>query len=55
MLQDMDPVMHNAPKDYLEHIGTANLKEMIRLIELARRLATIRNQGLSEIWMRVER
>ena len=36
MLQDMDPVMHNAPKELFGHIGTANLKEMIRLIELAR-------------------
>ena len=35
MLQDMDPVIHQAPKDLFGHIGTANLKEMIRFLELA--------------------
>jgi len=37
MLREMDPVVHDLPKELLGHIGGNGLTEMIRLLELARR------------------
>ena len=37
LLRQMDPVVQRTPKEMLEHMGEANLKELISLLEAARR------------------
>lgn len=37
LLRQMDPVVQRTPKEMLGHLGEANLVELIRLLELARK------------------
>jgi DNA-binding MarR family transcriptional regulator len=37
LLRQMDPVVQRTPKGLLGHLGKANLEELIRLLELARK------------------
>ncbi|MGB7548624.1 MAG: MarR family transcriptional regulator [Terracidiphilus sp.] len=37
LLRQMDPVIQRIPKELLGHLGTAELAELIRLVELARK------------------
>jgi len=39
LLREMDPVIEQAPRDLLGHLSEAELAELIRLLELARRAA----------------
>ena len=41
LLQAMDPVIQQAPRELLGHLNQAELAELIRLLELARKEARI--------------